>query len=160
MLSNLLFLCSQRKEKLLKKQHRQALLLDNFINVDGLGPGRSLRDRKPVTYTFGENNKIYLSIFSISCSASCYWEPPSLGIMDWRNSDMSKHFCRRLWPINQWGYQDNQVWRFSLNPCFWVYILYSLLGGGKMYVWTIFCCLMSSFSTFVSGGSHHPQSLI
>lgn len=44
----------QRKEKLLKKQHRQALMLDNMINMDGLGAaGRSLRDRKPVTYTFG-----------------------------------------------------------------------------------------------------------
>ncbi|CAL5444733.1 unnamed protein product [Camellia sinensis] len=43
----------KRKEKLLKKQHRQALLLDNMLNVDGLAPGRSLRDRKPVTYTFG-----------------------------------------------------------------------------------------------------------
>ncbi|GKV14160.1 hypothetical protein SLEP1_g25071 [Rubroshorea leprosula] len=42
----------KRKERLLKKQHRQALLLDNFMMVDGLGPGRSLRDRKPVTYTF------------------------------------------------------------------------------------------------------------
>ncbi|KAG5049766.1 hypothetical protein JHK85_010869 [Glycine max] len=42
----------RRKEKLLKKQHRQALLLDNFLGVDGLAPGRSLRDRKPVTYTF------------------------------------------------------------------------------------------------------------
>ncbi|KAH1254833.1 DDT domain-containing protein DDR4 [Glycine max] len=37
----------RRKEKLLKKQHRQALLLDNFLGVDGLAPGRSLRDRKP-----------------------------------------------------------------------------------------------------------------
>ena len=47
------FLC-QRKEKLLKKQHRQALLLDNYLVVDGLGVGRSLRDRKPVRYTFGK----------------------------------------------------------------------------------------------------------
>lgn len=44
----------QRKEKLLKKQHRQALMLDNMLNVDGLSGGRSLRDRKPVTYTFGK----------------------------------------------------------------------------------------------------------
>lgn len=42
----------QRKEKLLKKQHRQALLLDGML-VDALGPGRSLRGRKPVSYTFG-----------------------------------------------------------------------------------------------------------
>ncbi|XWS51061.1 hypothetical protein CRYUN_Cryun12cG0143800 [Craigia yunnanensis] len=44
----------KRKERLLKKQHRQALLLDNFLVVDGLAPGRSLRDRKPVTYTFDD----------------------------------------------------------------------------------------------------------
>ncbi|KAG4378751.1 hypothetical protein JHK82_047052 [Glycine max] len=44
----------KKKEKLLKKQHRQALLLDNYLVVDGLGPGRSLRDRKPVTYTFDD----------------------------------------------------------------------------------------------------------
>lgn len=55
----------QRKEKLLKKQHRQALLLDNFLSVDGLAPGRSLRDRKPVTYTFGENNLSILCIYII-----------------------------------------------------------------------------------------------
>ncbi|KAL2321916.1 hypothetical protein Fmac_026295 [Flemingia macrophylla] len=44
----------KKKERLLKKQHRQALLLDNYLVVDGLGPGRSLRDRKPVTYTFDD----------------------------------------------------------------------------------------------------------
>ncbi|KAK9669325.1 hypothetical protein RND81_13G123400 [Saponaria officinalis] len=45
----------KRKEKLLKKQHRQALLLDSFVTMDGLGGGgRSLRDRKPVTYTFDD----------------------------------------------------------------------------------------------------------
>ncbi|KAK6924929.1 DDT domain [Dillenia turbinata] len=44
----------KKKERLLKKQHRQALLLDSFVGVDGLVPGRSLRDRKPVTYTFDD----------------------------------------------------------------------------------------------------------
>lgn len=44
----------KRKEKLLKKQQRQALLLNNFVNMDGLAAGRSLRDRKPVTYTFDD----------------------------------------------------------------------------------------------------------
>ncbi|XVE54875.1 hypothetical protein DITRI_Ditri03aG0117600 [Diplodiscus trichospermus] len=44
----------KRKERLLKKQHRQALLLDNSLVIDGLAPGRSLRDRKPVTYTFDD----------------------------------------------------------------------------------------------------------
>ncbi|KGN63642.2 DDT domain-containing protein DDR4 isoform X2 [Cucumis sativus] len=47
----------KRKERLLKKQHRQALLLDSFALVDGLGPGRSLRDRKPVTYTFDDYDR-------------------------------------------------------------------------------------------------------
>uniref|UniRef100_A0A2N9G750 DDT domain-containing protein n=1 Tax=Fagus sylvatica TaxID=28930 RepID=A0A2N9G750_FAGSY len=47
----------KRKERLLKKQHRQALLLDNFVSVDGLAPGRSLRDRKPVTYTFDDYDR-------------------------------------------------------------------------------------------------------
>ncbi|XP_074316972.1 DDT domain-containing protein DDR4-like [Silene latifolia] len=44
----------KKKEKWLKKQQRQALLLDNFVSMDGLGAGRSLRDRKPVTYTFDD----------------------------------------------------------------------------------------------------------
>lgn len=47
----------KRKEKLLKKQHREALLLDNYMLVDGLAPGRSLRDRKPVTYTFDDYDR-------------------------------------------------------------------------------------------------------
>ncbi|XP_056175154.1 DDT domain-containing protein DDR4 isoform X2 [Syzygium oleosum] len=47
----------KRKERLLKKQHREALLLDNFLNMDGLAPGRSLRDRKPVTYTFDDYDR-------------------------------------------------------------------------------------------------------
>ncbi|PIN02662.1 hypothetical protein CDL12_24822 [Handroanthus impetiginosus] len=47
----------KKKEKLLKKQHRQALMLDSMINIDGLGAGRSLRDRKPVTYTFDDYDR-------------------------------------------------------------------------------------------------------
>ncbi|KAL5544281.1 hypothetical protein UlMin_008065 [Ulmus minor] len=47
----------KKKERLLKKQHRQALLLDNFYNMDGLVAGRSLRDRKPVTYTFDDYDR-------------------------------------------------------------------------------------------------------
>ncbi|KAK7265748.1 hypothetical protein RJT34_33371 [Clitoria ternatea] len=47
----------KKKERLLKKQHRQALLLDNYLVVDGLGPGRALRDRKPVTYTFDDYDR-------------------------------------------------------------------------------------------------------
>ncbi|KAL9257571.1 DDT domain-containing protein [Drosera capensis] len=44
----------KRKEKLIKKQQREALLLDNLVNMDGLAAGRFLRDRKPVTYTFDD----------------------------------------------------------------------------------------------------------
>lgn len=56
-------LLTQKKERLLKKQHREALLLDNYFVGDGLTSGRSLRDRKPVTYTFGKNDK-----FNYNCS--------------------------------------------------------------------------------------------
>lgn len=56
----------QRKEKQLKKQHRQALMLDNMMNMDGITGGRSLRDRKPVTYTFGMLI-LFLSVFLFSC---------------------------------------------------------------------------------------------
>ncbi|KAH6797393.1 DDT domain superfamily [Perilla frutescens var. hirtella] len=47
----------KRKEKLLRKQHRQALMLDTMMNMDGLAAGRSLRDRKPVTYTFDDYDR-------------------------------------------------------------------------------------------------------
>ncbi|CAN4088177.1 unnamed protein product [Withania somnifera] len=47
----------KRKEKLMKKQHRQALMLDNMLNMDGLSGGRLLRDRKPVTYTFDDYDR-------------------------------------------------------------------------------------------------------
>ncbi|KAI3454601.1 hypothetical protein Pfo_011264 [Paulownia fortunei] len=47
----------KRKEKLLKKQHRQALMLDSMMSMDGLAAGRSLRDRKPVTYTFDDYDR-------------------------------------------------------------------------------------------------------
>ncbi|CAN1265953.1 DDT domain-containing protein DDR4 [Linum perenne] len=47
----------KRKERLLKKQHREALLLDNYLSVDGLAAGRSLRDRKHVTYTFDDYDR-------------------------------------------------------------------------------------------------------
>ncbi|KAK1407282.1 hypothetical protein QVD17_38896 [Tagetes erecta] len=46
----------KKKEKLLKKQHREAFLLDGMI-LDGLGPGRSLRGRKQVSYTFDDYDR-------------------------------------------------------------------------------------------------------
>ncbi|OAY66502.1 hypothetical protein ACMD2_17925, partial [Ananas comosus] len=47
----------KRKERLLKKQQREALLLDSYLTADGLSSGRSLRDRKPVTYTFDDYDR-------------------------------------------------------------------------------------------------------
>ncbi|XP_074557713.1 DDT domain-containing protein DDR4-like isoform X2 [Curcuma longa] len=47
----------KKKEKLLKKQHREAILLDSFFIADGISSGRSLRDRKPVTYTFDDYDR-------------------------------------------------------------------------------------------------------
>ncbi len=47
----------QKKERLLKKQQREALLIDSFLAPDGFTTGRSLRDRKPVTYTFGKHQE-------------------------------------------------------------------------------------------------------
>ncbi|KAM0002908.1 putative transcription factor & chromatin remodeling DDT family [Helianthus debilis subsp. tardiflorus] len=46
----------KRKEKLLKKQQREALLLDGMI-IDPLGSGRSMRGRKPVSYTFDDYDR-------------------------------------------------------------------------------------------------------
>ncbi|CAL5089078.1 unnamed protein product [Urochloa decumbens] len=47
----------KKKERLLKKQQREALLLDSYLTSDGLTTGRSLRDRKPVTYTFDDYDR-------------------------------------------------------------------------------------------------------
>lgn len=47
----------KKKERLLKKQHREALLLDNYLVTDGLSAGRALRDRKHVTYTFDDYDR-------------------------------------------------------------------------------------------------------
>lgn len=47
----------KKKERLLKKQQREALLLDSYLTSDGLTIGRSLRDRKPVTYTFDDYDR-------------------------------------------------------------------------------------------------------
>ncbi|XP_062186744.1 DDT domain-containing protein DDR4-like [Phragmites australis] len=47
----------KKKEKLLKKQQREALLIDSYLTSDGLTTGRSLRDRKPVTYTFDDYDR-------------------------------------------------------------------------------------------------------
>ncbi|KAF8732005.1 hypothetical protein HU200_015955 [Digitaria exilis] len=54
----------KKKERLLKKQQREALLLDSYLTSDGLTTGRSLRDRKPVTYTFGKIHNALIGILS------------------------------------------------------------------------------------------------
>ncbi|GJM96957.1 hypothetical protein PR202_ga13841 [Eleusine coracana subsp. coracana] len=47
----------KKKEKLLKKQQREALLLDSYLTVNGLTSGRSRRERKRVTYTFDDYDR-------------------------------------------------------------------------------------------------------
>ncbi|KAH7287201.1 hypothetical protein KP509_32G043300 [Ceratopteris richardii] len=47
----------KRRERALKKQQRQAQLLDSFLNTESMTAGRSRRDRKPVTYTFDDYDK-------------------------------------------------------------------------------------------------------
>ncbi|XP_078180715.1 DDT domain superfamily isoform X2 [Carex rostrata] len=47
----------QKKEKLLKKQQREALLLNSYLTADGVTSGRSLRHRKSVTYTFDDYDR-------------------------------------------------------------------------------------------------------
>lgn len=44
----------KKKDRLVKKQQREAVLLDNMLQGNGLAAGRSRRERKPVTYTFDE----------------------------------------------------------------------------------------------------------
>ncbi|KAL5722488.1 hypothetical protein ACHQM5_006004 [Ranunculus cassubicifolius] len=62
----------KRKEKLIKKQHREAILLDSFLATDGIASvGRSLRDRKPVTYTFDDyDQSINEAINTTKCRKS------------------------------------------------------------------------------------------
>ncbi|KAG8081010.1 hypothetical protein GUJ93_ZPchr0007g5311 [Zizania palustris] len=47
----------KKRERLHKKQQREALLIDSYLATDGFTTGRSLRDRKPVTYTFDEYDR-------------------------------------------------------------------------------------------------------
>eukprot|EP00252_Welwitschia_mirabilis_P026243 TRINITY_DN8520_c0_g2_i1.p1 TRINITY_DN8520_c0_g2~~TRINITY_DN8520_c0_g2_i1.p1 ORF type:complete len:706 (-),score=178.55 TRINITY_DN8520_c0_g2_i1:186-2303(-) len=47
----------KRKERAIKKQQRQRMLLDGFLSNQGPSSGRSLRDRKPVTYTFDDYDR-------------------------------------------------------------------------------------------------------
>ncbi|KAL6636739.1 hypothetical protein ACP70R_024311 [Stipagrostis hirtigluma subsp. patula] len=47
----------KKKEKLIKKQQREALLLDSYLTVNGFTSGRSRRERKRVTYTFDDYDR-------------------------------------------------------------------------------------------------------
>ncbi|XP_073016182.1 DDT domain-containing protein DDR4-like [Primulina eburnea] len=75
----------KKKEKLLKKQHRQTLMLDSMINLDGLSAGRSLRDRKHVTYTFDDYDRSINEAIKITKT-----KPPSPEPFDKRDPAM-KH---------------------------------------------------------------------
>nr|GMD61439.1 DDT domain-containing protein DDR4 [Ipomoea batatas]GME09349.1 DDT domain-containing protein DDR4 [Ipomoea batatas] len=65
----------KKKEKLLKKQHMQALMLDNMINMDGHLAGCSLRDRKPVTYTFYDYDRSINEAIKVTKKKQPYPEP-------------------------------------------------------------------------------------
>nr|GMC60432.1 DDT domain-containing protein DDR4-like [Ipomoea batatas] len=74
----------KRKEKLLKKQHRQALLLDSMMNIDGFTAGRSLRGRKPVTYSFDDYDRSIneaIKVTTVRRDASVKREAPANGIL-------------------------------------------------------------------------------
>ncbi|XP_048532240.1 DDT domain-containing protein DDR4-like [Triticum urartu] len=47
----------KKKEKLLKKQQREALLLNSYLTFDRFTSGRSHRERKRVTYTFDDYDR-------------------------------------------------------------------------------------------------------
>ncbi|KAD4385603.1 hypothetical protein E3N88_25772 [Mikania micrantha] len=64
----------KKKEKLLKKQHREAFLLDGMI-LDGLGPGRSLRGRKQVSYTFDDYDRSINEAIEITKKKQLFPEP-------------------------------------------------------------------------------------
>ncbi|XP_042458657.1 DDT domain-containing protein DDR4-like [Zingiber officinale] len=61
----------KKKERLFKKQHREALLLDSFVTADGISLGRSLRDRKPVTYTFDDYDRSISEAIKITKKRQC-----------------------------------------------------------------------------------------
>lgn len=48
-----LLIIFQKKERALKRQQRRAMLLEGFHNALRTENGRSRRNRKPVSYTFG-----------------------------------------------------------------------------------------------------------
>ncbi|KAL1531782.1 DDT domain-containing protein DDR4-like [Salvia divinorum] len=77
------------KEKLLKKQHRQALMLDNMIGMDGIAAGRSLRDRKPVTYTFDDYDRSINEAIKVTKSNKQSPEP-----FDGRDPPVKHEFSR------------------------------------------------------------------
>ncbi|KAL8215970.1 hypothetical protein R6Q57_022807 [Mikania cordata] len=64
----------KKKEKLLKKQHREAFLLDGMI-LDGLGAGRSLRGRKQVSYTFDDYDRSINEAIEITKKKQLFPEP-------------------------------------------------------------------------------------
>uniref|UniRef100_J3MJ75 DDT domain-containing protein n=2 Tax=Oryza brachyantha TaxID=4533 RepID=J3MJ75_ORYBR len=65
----------KKKERLLKKQQREALLIDSFLAPDGFTTGRSLRDRKPVTYTFDEYDRSISEAIKITKKGENSGEP-------------------------------------------------------------------------------------
>uniref|UniRef100_A0A0D9WWH6 DDT domain-containing protein n=1 Tax=Leersia perrieri TaxID=77586 RepID=A0A0D9WWH6_9ORYZ len=65
----------KKKERMLKKQQREALLIDSYLAPDGFTTGRSLRDRKPVTYTFDEYDRSITEAIKITKKGENSAEP-------------------------------------------------------------------------------------
>ncbi|KAL9274752.1 DDT domain-containing protein [Drosera capensis] len=83
----------KRKEKLIKKQQREALLLDNLVNMDGLAAGRFLRDRKPVTYTFDDFDRSINEAIKVTKKKHSSPEPSSRR----ETAGRSEHGVNGMW---------------------------------------------------------------
>lgn len=69
----------KKKERAMKKQQRQALLLDSYLNTEGLTVGRPKRERKPVTYTFDDYDKSISEAIKITKRRNASPEMPAAG---------------------------------------------------------------------------------
>ncbi|KAI5068039.1 hypothetical protein GOP47_0016384 [Adiantum capillus-veneris] len=81
----------KKKERALKKQQRQALLLDSYLNTENMTSGRPRRDRKPVTYTFDDYDKSISEAIKITKRRNSSPELPALGERKMSNGVSRQH---------------------------------------------------------------------
>ncbi|VAI23543.1 unnamed protein product [Triticum turgidum subsp. durum] len=79
----------KKKEKLLKKQQREALLLNSYLTFDRFTSGRSHRERKRVTYTFGKVRTLFM------------WLPLPT------EEYLSQHERHQVMPLKSYSYQGS-----------------------------------------------------